>query len=278
LGGLLFQLQAFYASKDSDKIFLIDRILNEQYVMDEDKVILKPGTQIDANSLQSPYDPDAVYRTKRDDSVQGYSVNVTETCNSEGLNLISDVQVALATQSDNAFVQSAIENSERVVGKVNEVSMDGAYNDASNADYAKENAKTLFFTGIQASKGRYVFLVLEDGRVVIIDGKEGVVYVAENYKKEKFKFRSTDGKTRYFTQKDIDSGLRRRQVEQLPNEIKNRRNNVEASIFQLVYFTRNNKTRYRGIVKHQFWANCRAMWNNLVRIANYLGEVCPDPA
>ena len=267
-----------YSSGDSEKILLIERILNEQYVMDENNVSLKKGAEIDANSLQSPYDPDAAYRTKRDESVQGYSVNVTETCNAEGLNLISDIQVEPATQSDNGFVQSAIENTETVVGKVNEVSMDGAYNDVSNAEYAEEHDKTLLFTGIQGAKGRSTFLVSENGQVVVIDGKEGEVYVAENYKEGKFKFKENAGKTRYFTQKDIDSCSRRLQVEQMPEETKNRRNNVEATIFQLTYFTRNNKTRYRGKTKHQFWANCRAMWNNLVRIANHLGEVCPNTA
>ena len=278
LGCLFFELMALYSSIDSEKILLIERVLNDQYAIDEEKVTLKKGADIDANSLQSPYDLDAAYRTKRDESVQGYSVNVTETCNAEGLNLISDVQVEPATQSDNDFVQSAIENTETVVGRVNEVSMDGAYNDASNAEYAKEHDQTFFFTGIQGSKGRYTFLVLEDGRVVIIDGKEGAVYVAENYKEEKFKFKANDGKTRYFTQKAIDSYSRRLQVEQMPSEIKNRRNNVEATIFQMAYFTRNNKTRYRGKIKNQLWANCRAMWNNLVRIANHLDEVCPNVA
>lgn len=278
LGGFLSELMTLYSSSDSEKILLIERILNEQYVMDENNVSLKKGAEIDANSLQSPYDPDAAYRTKRDESVQGYSVNVTETCNAEGLNLISDIQVEPATQSDNGFVQSAIENTETVVGKVNEVSMDGAYNDVSNAEYAEEHDKTLLFTGIQGAKGRSTFLVSENGQVVVIDGKEGEVYVAENYKEGKFKFKENAGKTRYFTQKDIDSCSRRLQVEQMPEETKNRRNNVEATIFQLTYFTRNNKTRYRGKTKHQFWANCRAMWNNLVRIANHLGEVCPNTA
>ena len=278
LGGFLSELMTLYSSGDSEKILLIERVLNEQYVIDENNVSLKKGADIDANSLQSPYDPDAAYRTKRDESVQGYSVNVTETCNAEGLNLISDIQVEPATQSDNGFVQSAIENTETVVGKVNEVSMDGAYNDVSNAEYAEENDKTLLFTGIQGAKGRYTFLVSENGQVVVIDGKEGEVYVAENYKEGKFKFKENDGKTRYFTQKYIDSCSRRLQVEQMPDETKNRRNNVEATIFQLTYFTRNNKTRYRGKTKHQFWANCRAMWNNLVRIANHLGEVCPNTA
>ncbi|MBF0240467.1 MAG: transposase [SAR324 cluster bacterium] len=275
LGGLISELITLYSSSDSRKIILIERIFKEQYVIDEDKVTLKKGEDIDANSLQSPYDPDAAYRTKRDESVKGYSVNVTETCNAEGLNLITDVQVEPATKSDNTFVQSAIENTEAVVGKVNEVSMDGAYNDESNAKYAKENGKTLLITGIQGVKGRYAFLVLEDRRVVVIDGKEAAVYVAEEYKEEKFRFKANDGTTRYFTQKEIDSYSRRLQVTQMPNEIKNRRNNVEATLFQIAYFTRNNKTRYREKIKHQFWATCRAMWNNLVRIANHLGEVCP---
>ena len=51
---------------------------------------------------------------------------------------------------------------------------------------------------------------------------------------------------------------------------------VEASIFQLSYYTRKNKTRYRGMIKHKWWAYNRCLWVNLVRIKNWMVEVCPD--
>ncbi|NEV64871.1 transposase [Thiorhodococcus minor] len=52
----------------------------------------------------------------------------------------------------------------------------------------------------------------------------------------------------------------------MPRELFNRRCNVEASVFQLVYHTRNKKLKYRGKVRVQLWAFCRAAWINVRRI------------
>ncbi|MBU2513180.1 transposase [bacterium] len=71
-------------------------------------------------------------------------------------------------------------------------------------------------------------------------------------------------------------------MESLPPEVRNRRNNVEATIFQLSYHSRNNKTRYRGQIKNKVWATCRSVWINLIRIRNHVkktvGEAIPATA
>ena len=57
---------------------------------------------------------------------------------------------------------------------------------------------------------------------------------------------------------------------------KNKRNNVEASIFQLCFHTRNNKTRYRGKLKHELWAFARCAWINLRRIVLFQSKNAPE--
>ena len=52
----------------------------------------------------------------------------------------------------------------------------------------------------------------------------------------------------------------------------NIRNNVEATIFQLGYHYPNAKSRYRGLIKHEMWANLLCFWINFVRIANYVAN------
>ncbi len=79
---------------------------------------------------------------------------------------------------------------------------------------------------------------------------------------------------RYFTQKDIDTYTIRKQMAETPIEILQFRNNVEASIFQLGYHYPNAKSRYRGEIKHQMWANIRCLWVNFVRILNYIKQLC----
>ena len=56
---------------------------------------------------------------------------------------------------------------------------------------------------------------------------------------------------RYFTDKQIKSCRLRKQAEQLPREIGDKCNNVEATIFQLAYHLRKDKTKYRGFFKNK---------------------------
>jgi hypothetical protein len=77
----------------------------------------------------------------------------------------------------------------------------------------------------------------------------------------------------YFTEEDVETGLTRKRVETLPKEVKNIRNNVEATIFQLGYHYRADKSRYRGLAKHRMWAISRCLWANFRRIAAWAGGI-----
>jgi hypothetical protein len=46
-------------------------------------------------------------------------------------------------------------------------------------------------------------------------------------------------------------------------------------MFQISFFTRNNKIRYRELKKVQNWLYMRCLWINMVRIKNYMIEICP---
>ena len=271
LGYLLFRLQELYNDDDSDQYFLIDRLLSEQYQVDEKEVLLKEGKDISANSLQSAFDPDASYRKKGDQSVKGYSVNITETCNQEDLNLVTDVQVEAATIADKDFAQTACKNTTEVVGTLKEIYMDGAYQAEDTFDAETTEATKQYYTGIAGKKGKYEYKLTEMG-LGVLNTETGELIKASEYKADHYKFLLPNGKWRYIRPKDLESYNRRMKTESLPVEIKNRRNNVEASIFQLSYHTRNNKTRYRGRFRTKMWALSRAIWMNSVRITRYLTE------
>jgi transposase len=53
-----------------------------------------------SQSIQSPYDPEARNRTKRTTNWTGYMVHLTETCEMDQLQLITDVQTTAATRND----------------------------------------------------------------------------------------------------------------------------------------------------------------------------------
>jgi hypothetical protein len=133
----------------------------------EPRVTLKPAPEISADSLQSPHDADAAYRKKQDETVRGYSVNLTETCQ-EALNLIVDVHVEPATAADNGYLQDAVQRSEQVLETtVHEISADGAYYSEANEAYAQEQDKDIHYTGFPGKPGRYDYVRSDDGVVVI---------------------------------------------------------------------------------------------------------------
>jgi len=59
--------------------------------------------------ISSPYDPDARYSKKRETEWTGYKIHLTETCDDETPNLITDVATTLATSTDHA-VTAAIQD------------------------------------------------------------------------------------------------------------------------------------------------------------------------
>ena len=272
-GELLLRLRSVYNQESSPHYALIERLILEQYqidmVGDTQKIVLKPNKEISANSLQSPHDQDAAYREKNDETARGYSINVTETCDEEGLNLIVDVQVEPATAADNAYLIEAVENSEAVTGNTaQEIYVDGAYYSEDNETYAKEQDKDLHYTGFPGEKGRYEYERTDSG-VKVTDCENGNVYWAEEYKPGRYRFK-VDGKWRYFKDKNIDTADRRRRTENLPRELFNRRCNVEATIFQMCYHTNGKQLKYRGKFRTNLWAICRAAWINMRRIGIYL--------
>lgn len=271
LGELLHYLHRFYDESDSDRHSLIERLLDEQYQIESDKTVLKPGKEIPADSIQSPHDPDAAYRRKSSQTVTGHSINVTETCNDEGLNLIVDIQTEKATTSDTDYVKPALDNAKDVVGNIKEAYMDGAYQSPDNNKYGQTNSIDLIFTGIQGTEGNFEFIRTGTG-LQVLNRQTGETTAAIEYKPNHFKIRLPSGKWRYFQPKHIKSFERRQTIESLPREVKNRRNNVEATIFQLSYHTRNNKTRYRGQLRNHVWAISRSIWINLIRIRNHVKE------
>lgn len=268
LGYLLFRLRHLYNDSDSDKYFLVDRILNEQYQIDDKDIIVKPAKEVSANSLQSPFDEDAAYRKKGNQRVNGFSVNVTETCGDQKLNLVTDVQVEPATKADKDFAQPAVDNTFDVVGVIDEIYMDGAYQSKETLTPEDTNNIDLIYTGIAGRKGKFEFS-MADSELTVYNVETKETILAFEYKPGHYKFKLPSGKWRYIKPAEIESYNRREITEDLPPEIKNRRNNVEATIFQLCFHTRNNKTRYRGQFKHKLWAISRVMWMNFMRIKKY---------
>ena len=240
--------------------------------------------EISASSVQSPHDTDCHYRRKDEVQTKGYSINVAETCDEDlPLNLITNVIVDTASAADCDFVQPAIEASLEVVcQKIETVNADGAYHSVENQEYCQKNNIDFVVSGIQGKPSRYDLSTDEDGELVVTDLQTNSIVPSrkvETRKRDaepKWAILNERNQYRYFSQKEIDTCLLRKLIAARPQAELNRRNNVEATIFQLGYHYSNNKSRYRGLIKHKMWANLRCLWINFVRIANFEASSSPN--
>lgn len=280
LGELIYHILPLFSSSTSVHYQTLQKVFNEQYKVDENKVVVgREKEEISAQSVQSPHDTDCHYRNKDGNKVKGYSVNVTESCDDDkDLNLISHVDVRKASISDVDFLQEDIKKSQEVLpDKIMAAHADGAYHSPNNQQFCKDSEIDLHLHAIQGAKGKYQLNMSEDGALSIFDTSTNQIIETKKIigKNDIEKWRIKAGKGyRYFTQKDIDTYLIRRQIEETPIEVLQKRNNVEATIFQLGYHYSNAKSRYRGEIKHQMWANIRCLWVNFVRIHKKVNILC----
>jgi hypothetical protein len=253
---------------------LLKRVFHEQFIVDKKTVRPRDKKDISAKSVQNPHDPDATFRRKEEQKVKGYSTNLTETCNETGLNLISNVQTKNVSAPDNGFFEKAITDSQENVlsDKIKNAHVDGAYHSLDNQTFAIKEEIELYLTGVQGKPPRYTIAETEQG-LQVIDTQTGEVQIAHKTKNGSWGIKTEKG-YRYFKQKEIDAAVLRKELKDIPPEKMKIRNNVEASIFQFCFHTRNNKTRYRGLIKHKLFAFARCLWMNLVRITNYEIKIC----
>ena len=258
---------------------LLTRVFKEQYKSADGQVTIRPKEEISSGSVQSPHDDECAYRNKESQQVKGYSVNITETCSEGNLNLITNVSVNKANVPDTTFVQDAITKTNEITEqKVDQVYLDGAYHSPDNDEFCKDNDIDLVLTGIQGCIPRYDLELTQDG-LIVTDTLTGECRQAVLARKSK---RSKQNKWRihtkkgyyYFSEQAAIASMLRKKIKERPQEELHKRNNVEATIFQLSYPLRNNKSKYRGLFKQQMWVNCRCLWINLVRIINFIKQIC----
>lgn len=252
---------------------LLRRVFGEQYDKAEDGTVsVRDKKLVSAKSVQNPNDPDAEYRGKAGKKVKGFSTNITETCNEENKpNLITHVDVEGATTADNTYVESGIKGSEEVTGNtVETLHSDGAYQSEDNRKFAEENDISFVANGIQGKPSRFDLVQTDDKSLEVTDKYTGEVITAIPVKDDKWKIQTENKKGkkvwRYFGRDDIARAKTRREVESIPFDKRKKRNNVEATIFQYCFHTRNNKTRYRGRIKHKMQALSRCAWINMRRL------------
>jgi len=278
IGMLIYKLLKTYTGQTGEDYQLLQRVFDEQYhVVESQKVQLRPKEEITSGSVQSPHDPDSAFRQKGNQRVKGYSVNVTETTSEEGLNLITNVIVDQANTADKDFVQPAIAATVEVTGQQVETAyLDGAFQSPGNDEFCKDI--DMVFTGIQSEHSRYDLEKTPEG-LMVTDTQTGERTLAtlakklKNSKEDRWSIKTAEKRV-YFGQLAIRASMLRKTMNNRPVEELRKRNNVEATIFQVAFPLKNNKTKYRGLLKQRSWAYCRCIYVNLVRIIKFTKQTC----
>ena len=139
---------------------------------------------------------------------------------------------------------------------IDKVIVDGAYQSKENRNLAsdEENGFELVANGLQGKPSRFDLELQDDGSFEVTDKQTAEVITATKVKDGQWKIavESPKGKKsyRYFDNEAIERSQNRQRMETIPWEERKKRNNVEATIFQYCFLTRNNKTRYRGLFTH----------------------------
>lgn len=280
LGGLINRILPLFPESSSTHYSTLKRLFEEQFKVTGDNVVLaRDNDGISSRSVQSPHDTDCTFRNKDGNKVKGYSVNVTESCDEgDSLNLIGNVDVRTSNTSDVAFLQDDINKAGEVfTAQTKAVHADGPYHSVENQAFCEGLEIDLHLHAIQGAKGRFQLGSLENGDLSVFDTKTNEHINAEQItdRKGKIKWRIKQIKGyRYFTQQNIDTYLIRKKIADTPIEILQKRNNVEATVFQLAYHYPNSKSRSRKLIKHQMWANAGCLWLNFVRILNHSTKKC----
>lgn len=279
IGVLIYNLLNTFTGQTSEDYQLLHRVFDEQYkIVENQQVKLRPKEEIASGSVQSPHDPDSAFRQKGDQRVKGYSVNITETISDDkGLDLITNVIVDQANTADKYFVQPAIEATVEVTGqKVETAYLDGAFQSPGNDEFCKDI--DMVFTGIQGEQSRYDLEMTPEG-LMVTDTQTGERTLAtlakklKTSKEDRWCITTEQGK-RYFNQQAIRTSELRRTMKNRPIEETRKRNNVEATIFQVAFPLKHGKSKYRRLIKQRGWAYCRCLCVNLVRIIKFTKQTC----
>ena len=271
LGQLVYDILVSLKIQDG----LLHRVFHEQFNVSKGTASAKANNEIAATSVQNPEDADATFRKKNEQEVSGYSVNVTETVPEDGKpSIILDVQIDDAGTADNSYTKDAVATAEYVTGnRVEYFYSDGAYACADFREYAQNHGIVTYYTGLQGKAPRYSLELIGE-QLFVTDSRTGEMLNAEEIHEGRWRIKLVDENGRhryvYFSKDDLEKSLRRQMHAHIPQEELNKRNNVEAAMFQLSFHTRDNQTRYRGLASNKLMAYNRCAWMNFVRLANYL--------
>jgi hypothetical protein len=188
VGELMYRLvqELATAYEEESTYQILKRVFTEHFLVEGERLRLKTGKELRADSLNSPDDVEATFRKKNGRSYKGYVTNVTETCDRENaLQLIVKVQTKPNITNDDDMLIEAVPSLKERLG-VHELHTDGGYNSDESYRVVRENNIKHVQTAIrghspQTKVGLNTFAIAttEDGEAIQVTCPQGQVAAVE---------------------------------------------------------------------------------------------------
>jgi hypothetical protein len=148
---------------------VLERVFGEHFRVEEQAVMAKAGQDLSAQSLQSPDDLEATYREKKGQKYQGYSANLTETCDPENpFQLITKTQTAPNRTDDSQLLAEVLPHLKERTG-VNTIYSDGGFGGSQSDPVLQEQKVELIQTAIRGRQPNADQLHLADFEIKLAD-------------------------------------------------------------------------------------------------------------
>ena len=295
---LLRELEA-EANPEADKArAMVARVLREQYQIEEgERITLREAKEVAADSLQSPYDPEATYREKNGERYRGYVANISETCNPENpVQLITSVQTAGNNTDDSDLLAQSLDEQAERGHKIKKMTVDGGYTGPKAEEACAVHNTELHPSRLRGGKSRgkkwgvekYSWQLAEDGvtkQVVCPQGQSAVLEAGRKEGRWLARFENAACAACPFFQKQCRVAPRRHsgptllvttrsiQVAVLRQRITDKNNGVRAGVEATVRSLKNpfaaSKLPVRRLFRAQMVVLGAALLVNVHRLTHY---------
>jgi transposase len=288
-----------------DAVNILQRVWEEQFIEADGKLRFREVKEMPspATLITSPYDPEAQYSTKRGESWVGYKVHFTESCDSDALRLITNVETTPATTPDDNMIEVVHKSLKKRDLLPSEHMVDKGYTDAkvlvvSQREYGVEIIGPVAQDPSRQSRDKAgfdksAFAINWEAKVVTCPaGKQSISWLPNTYPAQGVDFEAR------FARRDCTPcpcrpqctkskqepriiGLQTREYHEALQTMRMRQNTeefresysaragIESTHAQAIRCSRLRHTRYRGLAKTHLQHVITAVAINLLRIASW---------